>query len=169
MKSKINTSVHCPDTSGQELSKNKLLHVSKKILVLLAIFPFIFGCDPGTVNYNNPNIPNYPVNLSVNINLPQYNNLQFPGNYVVNYSQGARGIVIFNTGSGYNAFDLACPNQAFTSCSSAMSINGIEARCNCDDTESPYSLYSGQSPGQQYTMKPYRVEINGANLVIYNN
>ena len=142
----------------------------KKILILLAFFPFIFGCDAGAINYNNPNIPNYPVNLQINMGLPQYNNLQFAGNYIKDYSQGVRGIVVFNTGSGYNAFDLACPNQAFNICTSPLSIasGAVEAKCACDVTESPYSLYTGQSLGQQYPLKPYRVEINGANLVITN-
>lgn len=138
----------------------------KKIFILLTVFPFLFGCDGGRVNYNNPNIPNYPVNLSINLSLPQYSNLQFPSNHVVDYSQGARGIVIFNTGSGYNAFDLACPNQSYSTCTSAMTINGIEAKCGCDNTV--YNLFSGQSPGQQYPMKPYNVQISGGNLVIYN-
>jgi hypothetical protein len=142
----------------------------KKILILMAFFPFLFACDAGTVNYNNPNLPNYPVNLSINMSLPQYSNLQFPSNHVVNYTQGVAGIVVFNTGSGFNAFDLACPNQLFGSaCSSAMTIDGIQAKCNCDVSENPYNLFSGQSPGQSYTMKPYRVEINGSNLIIFNN
>lgn len=139
----------------------------KKILILLVVFPFIFSCDGGKVNYNNPNIPNYPVNLSINLSLPQYSNLQFASNHIVDYSQGARGIVVFNTGSGYNAFDLACPNQSFSTCTSAMTINGIEAKCGCDNTV--YNLFSGQSPGQQYPMKPYSVQVSGGNLVIYNN
>ena len=138
----------------------------KKIFILLAVFPFIFGCDGGRINYNNPNIPNNPVNLSLNMSLPQYSNLQFPSNHIVDYSQGARGIVVFNTGSGYNAFDLACPNQPFTTCTSPMTINGIEAECGCDNTV--YNLFSGQSPGQQYPMKPYHVEVSGGNLIIYN-
>ena len=140
----------------------------KKIFILLVFFPFIFGCDAGSINYNNPNIPNYPVNLQVNMSLPQYSNLQFPSNHVVDYSQGARGIVIFNTGSSYNAFDLACPNQAFNICTSPLSINGIEAKCNCDTAENGYSLYTGQSAGQAYPLKPYRVEISGSNLIITN-
>ncbi len=142
----------------------------KKIIMLLAFFPILFACDAGTVNYNNPNLPNYPVNLSINMSLPQYSSLQFPSNHAVNYTQGVAGIVVFNTGSGFNAFDLACPNQEFgTACSSPMSINGIEAKCNCNTSETPYNLFSGQSPGQPYTMKPYRVEINGSNLIILNN
>lgn len=138
----------------------------KKIFILLLLFPFLFGCDGGSVNNNNPNIPNYPVNLIINMNLPAYSNLQFPSNHIVDYSQGARGIVVFNTGSGFNAFDLACPNQSFSTCGSPMTISGIEATCDCDDTV--YSLFSGQSPGQQYPMKQYRVDINGSSLVIYN-
>jgi nitrite reductase/ring-hydroxylating ferredoxin subunit len=138
----------------------------KKIIVLLLILPFAFGCDGGSINNNNPNIPNYPVNLQININLPGYTNLQFPSNHIVDYSQGARGIVVFNTGSGYVAFDLACPNQSFDSCTQPMNINGIEAICDCDD--SVYNLFTGQSPGQQYPLKQYRVNINGSTLIITN-
>lgn len=138
----------------------------KKIIALLLILPFAFGCDGGSINNNNPNIPNYPVNLQINMNLPGYSNLQFPSNHIVDYSQGARGIVVFNTGSGYVAFDLACPNQPFASCSSPMSINGIEAICDCDDTV--YNLFTGQSPGQDYPLKQYRVNINGTTLVVTN-
>jgi hypothetical protein len=140
----------------------------KKILILLAFFPFLFACDGGNINYNNPNIPNYPVNLSLNIDLPQYNELKYATGHFVDYSQGARGIVIFNTGTGYNAFDLACPNQAYNTCSSPITIDGIEAKCNCNASENPYSLFTGQSGGQQYPLKPYHAELNGSNLVIYN-
>lgn len=151
-----------------EIPKNKLQRLSKKILILFVFAPILFACDGGTINYKNPNIPNYPVNLSLNLSLPQYTNLQFPSNHIIDYSQGARGIVVFNTGSGFNAFDLACPNQAFTSCSTPLSINGIEAKCNCNTSEPAYSLFSGQSPGQSYTLKPYVVEMSGGNLIIHN-
>jgi|SRR6218665_1682285 len=146
--------------------KSKLLLVSKKIFVLLVLVPFLFACDGGTINNNNPYIPNYPVNLSINMGLPQYSNLQFPSNHVVNYTQGARGIVIFNAGNSYVAYDLACPNQSFESCGTPMVISGIEARCTCDDKV--YNLFSGQSPGMQYPLKQYRVQVSGGNLLVYN-
>lgn len=165
MKSKIHDPSFCE--LAKQFQKNKLLRMSKKILFLLLFLPFLFSCDGGSINYDNPNLPKYPVNLELNMSLNS--NLQFPGNYVVNYSQGIAGIVVFNTGTGFNAFDLACPNELFGSaCSSPMSIQGIEAKCNCNTAENPYSLYSGQSPGQPYTMKPYRVTINGGYLIVTN-
>lgn len=140
--------------------------IMKKILVLFLFISFVYSCDSGSVNNNNPNIPNLPVNLSLNLSLPQYSNLQFPSNFIRDFSQGARGIVVFNTGSGFNAFDLACPNQVFSICTTPMSITGINAICDCDDTT--YSLFTGQSAGQQYPMKAYRVELVGNNLIITN-
>ena len=137
----------------------------KKFLVFLLILPFITSCDEGSFNNRNPYIPNYTVSLPINLNLPQYSNLQFPSNHIVDYSQGARGIVVFNTGSGFVAFDLACPNQELSSCST-MTISGINAICACDSAE--YSLFSGQSAGLQYPMKQYRVEIQGSMLTVYN-
>jgi len=138
----------------------------KKIFILLLALPFVLACDGGRVNNNNPNIPNYPVNLQINMSLPGYSNLQFPSNHIVDYSQGARGIVVFNTGSGFLAFDLACPNQSFATCTSPIQISGINATCPCDN--SVYSLYSGQSPGQVYPLKQYLVEVNGTVVTVYN-
>ncbi|WP_284653729.1 Rieske (2Fe-2S) protein [Flavobacterium terrisoli] len=140
----------------------------KKIIILLLLLPLAYGCDGGSINNRNPNIPNYTVYLQINMSLPGYSNLQFPSNHIVDYGpmSGARGLVVFNTGSGFVAFDLACPNQPFESCPSPMTISGIEATCDCDDTV--YNLFSGQSPGQQYPMKQYRVEVNGNTLVVTN-
>ncbi len=136
-----------------------------KIFILLLVLPFVLGCDTGSIN-NNPNIPNYSVNLQINLSLPDYSHLQFASNHIVDYSQGARGIVVFNAGNNYVAFDLACPNQTYSTCATPMTINGINATCSCDSTV--YNLFSGQSPGQQYPMKQYRVDVNGGYLYVTN-
>lgn len=140
----------------------------KKIIFLVLIVPLLSSCDGGSINNNNPNIPNYPVNLELNMSLPAYSTLQFPSNHIVYFGvdAGARGIVVFNTGSGFVAFDLACPNQSYSTCTSAMTINGIEATCACDNTV--YNLFTGQSPGQQYPMKQYRVTVAGSTLYVTN-
>ena len=138
----------------------------KKYFLLLIAFPLLFGCSNDSTTNNNPYIPNFPVNVDINLNLPQYSNLKYVSNAVYIPNQGARGIIVFNnTGTTYNAFDAACPNQALSSCST-MTINGINAVCACDNAE--YSLFSGQSKGKQYPLKQYRVEVNGNLLKVYN-
>lgn len=139
----------------------------KKYLVLL-VLTFLMGCDKENFSNNNPYLPNYGFSININMSLPQYSNLQFPSNavYINNGSAGVRGIFVFNTGSGYVAFDAACPNQALSSCST-MTLNGINAICGCDNAS--YSLFTGQAAGMQYSMKQYRVEqIDAVSLRVYN-
>jgi nitrite reductase/ring-hydroxylating ferredoxin subunit len=139
----------------------------KKYLFLFLI-AIIFGCSKDSASNNNPYLPNYGFSTNINLNLPQYSQLQYPANavYVSDAGIGIRGVFVFNTGSGYVAFDAACPNQALSSCST-MTINGIKAVCSCDGAE--YSFFSGQSAGKQYPMKQYRVQQSGdSGLRIYN-
>ena len=139
----------------------------KKYIILL-ILPFLMGCDKENFSNNNPYLPNYGFSLNINMSLPQYSNLQFPSNavYINNGSAGVRGIFVFNTGSGFVAFDAACPNQALSSCST-MTLSGINAICSCDNAT--YSLFTGQAAGMQYSMKQYRVEqIDAVSIRVYN-
>jgi len=145
----------------------------KKYFILLIAFSILFGCSTNSNNNNNPYIPNYTVNVDINMNLPQYSDLKFVSNAVYIPNQGARGIIVFNSGSGYNAFDAACPNQALSSCSTMtfkkiddQRIDRTNVVCACDNAV--YSLFSGQSAGKQYPLKQYRVEVNGNLLRVYN-
>jgi nitrite reductase/ring-hydroxylating ferredoxin subunit len=148
----------------------------KKYFLLLIFFVILFGCSGDSKNNNNPYLPNFPVNLEVNLNLPQYSDLKYITNGVFVPNHGVRGIIIFNSGSGYYAFDAACPNQALSSCSTMafkkldvndpLKIDKTTVVCPCDNAE--YSLFSGQSAGKKYPLKQYRVEVNGTVLNIYN-
>ena len=129
------------------------------------LLPLFSACDKEGFNNRNPYIPNYSFSEEINMSLPAYSNLQFPSNGIYYPGGGALGLIIFNTGSSYVAYDAACPNQDITSCS-MMQIDGINAVCDCDSAE--YSLFTGQSPGMQYPMKQYRVQISGNVLTVYN-
>lgn len=144
----------------------------KKHLVLLVLIPCFFGCSNSGFNNNNPYLPNYTFTIDINMNLPAYSSLKFPSNAVYYTGAGIKGVYIFNTGSGYNAFEGACPNQTPNSCA-AMTLKGINVICPCDNIE--YSLFTGQVSGQvsaqsgiQYPLKQYRVEVNGNVLRVYN-
>lgn len=138
----------------------------KKYFFLLIMIPILFGCTTNNFSNKNPYIPNYSFSFSINMSLPLYSSLLYAGSNPVYYaSQGVKGIYIFNTGSGYNAFDAACPNQNLSNCST-MTIKGINTLCTCDNAE--YSLYTGLGAGKEYPMKQYRVEVNGNILRVYN-
>lgn len=136
----------------------------KKNYLLVLFIATLFSCSENQRSNNNPNIPNYTVNFSIDTNLPSYSNLKFVSNAVIIPSYGAKGVIIFNTGSGYNAFDAACPNQALSSCV-AMTLNGINAVCSCDKEE--YSLFTGLGK-KEYPLKQYRVSVNGTLINVYN-
>jgi nitrite reductase/ring-hydroxylating ferredoxin subunit len=136
----------------------------KKHLFLAFTFLILLGCNEKNVVTKNPYLPEYPVDISLNLNLPLYSILNTPSNAVYYSTAGIRGIFIFNTGSGITAFDAACPNQNLTTCST-MTLKGINAVCPCDNKE--YSLFTGLSD-LQYPLKQYRTEVSGNIIHIYN-
>lgn len=138
----------------------------KKILLLLIISVFFSGCEKERFNNFNPNIPNYTFTVDINTDLPLYSSLKFAGNsvYISQGNAGVRGIIVFNTGSGYNAFDAACPNQPLSSCST-MTLQSTNAICPCD--EESYNLFTGLGT-LDYPMKRYRTEVNGPIVRVYN-
>ena len=142
----------------------------KKIILLLTLSSFLFSCSDNGFNNKNPYLSDYGVFSELkpyeDINMSFYDNLKYPSNGIYYPAAGIRGLIIFNTGSGFNAFDAACPNQILSSCST-MTIKGINSICSCDKAE--YSLFTGQSPGKQYPLKQYRVVIMGNNLLRVSN
>jgi nitrite reductase/ring-hydroxylating ferredoxin subunit len=141
--------------------------MKKIVFALLAIA--LLSCSKDSLNNKNPYIPGYSFSVQIDMALPAYSQLQYPSNaiYYGGGDGGVRGLIVFNTGSGYNAFDAACPNQALGACST-MSISGINAVCSCDDAS--YNLFTGQTsaPNHQYPLKQYRVSVNGTVLTVYN-
>lgn len=136
----------------------------KNFVLLSVLGLFLSSCSNNSSVNTNPYIPNYTFAVDINMNLPSYSKLQYPSNAVYYAGSGVRGIIIFNTGSGYNAFDAACPNQSVSACST-LTIDGINVVCPCDNKS--YSLFTGQG-SLQYPLKQYRIDVNGNVLHIYN-
>ena len=132
------------------------------------IIPLTFSCEKDEVSSQCRYLANIGVNYEVNLNLPQYNQLNFISNSVYIPNIGNGGIIVTNSGTGYLAWDARDPNRIPTSCST-MTINGLECVSNCPD-ENSYSLITGQSLGiaLECGLKAYRIEINGSNLFISN-
>ncbi|MDT0641210.1 hypothetical protein RM553_00060 [Zunongwangia sp. F363] len=142
----------------------------KKAILILTTFFLFQACSPEDDNYGkNPNLVDLNIQLQLNLDLPEYNNLQFPGNSYTTYNNGIKGIVVYNVNnSQYIALELSDPNHPPAECS-AMIVEGITAKCQCEDGNE-YNIVTGeQTAGEgQYAMKPYRVERRG-NMIIVSN
>jgi len=146
----------------------------KKILFITTMCLFIVACSKSdNGNNNNQFLPNVVFDTGglINTNLPQFNSLQFPGNHILlSNNYGLNGVVVYYSGSSYNAFELSDPNHALEGCS-ILTINGVIATCGCLDAKQ-YDILTGQ-PQQgttgQYGLKRYFVEVNGNIIRVYNN
>lgn len=113
-------------------------------------------------------LPRIDVNIVIDMNLPQYNNLQIPNGWV-NTNGGINGIFIINRGVGnppYKAFDRACPDN---NCTTPMIFDGnFRLQCPCDESE--YSILDGapQTQGSTNFAREYKVSVNGSALNITN-
>ncbi|MFD1094802.1 hypothetical protein [Salegentibacter chungangensis] len=142
----------------------------KNSLFVLLLMALLTGCSANDdVNERNPNLVDLNFRIQLNLDLPEYNNLQYPGNHYTTYNYGIKGIVVYNVNnSQYTAFELSDPNHPPSSCS-AMVVEGLTAKCNCDDGNE-YSIITGElTKGEgQYAMKAYRVERRGNTIEVYN-
>ena len=142
--------------------------MKKSFLIALACFVFV-ACSKSNVNNENCKfLLNLGVNTSINLNLPQYSQLQFISNSVYIPNFGNKGIIVTNSGTGFLAWDAGDPNHAQQSCS-VVNGNGLEGTCGCTDANT-YSFITGQSLGTTLpcTLKRYRVEQSGNTLFISN-
>lgn len=147
----------------------------RSLFSIILCFVLVLSCQKNDDNDNNNNyIPDiaFDTSNSINTSLPQYNDLQFPGNSLVLNQFGYNGIVIYSVGNdSYYAFEITDPNHAPSNCSS-LNVNGTIATCNCEDGNS-YSIAAGGVPFDgttgQFSLKPYFVEVNGNVIRVYNN
>ena len=141
----------------------------KKILLLLLVCFAMTSCSKSDDNNENCKfLLNIGVNTSINLNLPQYSQLQFISNSVYIPIHGNKGIIVTNTGTGFVAWDAGDPNHAQQTCS-VVNGTGLEGTCGCADANT-YSFITGQSLGTALpcTLKRYRVEQSGNTLFISN-
>ena len=114
---------------------------------------------------------NVAVNFEVNLNLPQFSQLQFPGNAVRVDGQGNDGVILFRAGSNnLVAYDGADPNLPLSSCS-RLEIDGQNVKSSCTNPNE-YELFTGQIIGanpQPCTLLRYRVENIGNDRFLVTN
>jgi hypothetical protein len=140
-------------------------------LIAFFIVVTILGCNKDeSPQDNNPNLLNPLVNLNLNLNLPEYNPLKFPGNSIIISQQGIKGIVIYNVNNDlYTAFELSDPNHVPSSCS-RMTVEGIIASCPCTTDTNAYDIVTGQHTENEnlFPMQQYFAQRSGDNVRVTN-
>lgn len=143
----------------------------KSKLINLFILVAIISCKKeDRIDLNNPYLIEPLVNISLNLNLPEYNPLKFPGNSVVIDQQGIKGVVIYNVNNElYTAFELSDPNHIPNDCSK-MNIEGIIASCPCVSDTNSYDIVTGQHQSNEdtYPMLQYQAIRMGDNIQVSN-
>ena len=139
-----------------------------KRILFIAVILTLWACPSDDTYTRNPYLQQTSFSYDINMNLPAYNNLLFPSNYVILDNIGINGVIVFNTGSGYVAFERSCANHSLQSCS-VLTVNGLEATCQCNDA-TKYSIYTGQitNGSGDYGLLSYRVEQSGDMLRVSN-
>lgn len=141
----------------------------KKIIVLL-LFTFLLACDDSDGRQQNPFLIDISFQVDLNTNLPQYSNLNFPSNYIIDNSLGIRGVIVYNLGNNQLvAYELADPNHELRPCST-LTVSGITASCPCEDDINTYNILTGQpqSGEGRYGLKAYRAVRSGSIVRVSN-
>lgn len=141
----------------------------RKVLLFLSFCPLFLGCSGDDDIRNNPYLADMNFSFQIDLNLPQYNELNFPGNSIIIDNYGINGVVIYNlNNSHYTAHELTDPNHPVSSCS-ALQLEGTEAVCGCDDGNA-YTIITGQQIEGEgtYPLKPYRI-VRIGNIIEVSN
>ncbi|WP_108804864.1 hypothetical protein [Aquimarina sp. Aq107] len=143
----------------------------KKIILVVFISALILSCSSDDGRSSNPNLPSIGFNHTVNLDLPQFNELKFPGNFEVIRIEGVgiKGVIIYNIDNTlYSAFELSDPNITPSSCS-ALSVTGIRAESNCGN-DNAYEIINGQQLEGEggFPLLRYQIRREGNILVVSN-
>jgi hypothetical protein len=139
----------------------------KNRILFVIISLFLVACNK--VN-NNP-VPNFPFDISIDINLPSYNGLSGVGGWAY-VAGGSKGIIVYRRSMDeFVAFDRHSPADVNGTCSQPLypdTINFLQLNDDCNNAK--FSLYDG-SPisGSDFGLRMYQTMFNGSNqLRIYN-
>ena len=138
--------------------------------IVLIVFLVMLGCSKTAVE-RNPFLLEKSFNLTINLALPSFNNLSYPGGSLYWPNDGIRGLLLYNlNGNTIMAWEASCPNHELKSCSTLQTDGLVSptASCSCEDYQ--YSLATGQplTEGATYSLLFYKVQQNGTAVRIYN-
>lgn len=122
-------------------------------------------------NQNQNPVPFVPVDVTIDIQLPSYSNLQGVGGWTY-LNGGSRGIIVYRKGiDEFVAFDRHSPADVSGTCPLPLypdSQNFLQLKDSCNNAV--FSLYDGSPVSNSiYGLRQYATQFNGNNLLrVYN-
>ncbi len=138
--------------------------------LLLLCFGFLLLSSKCNNQNQNP-VPFVPVDVTIDIQLPSYSNLQGVGGWSY-LTGGSRGIIVYRKGiDEFVAFDRHSPADISGTCPFPLypdSQNFLQLKDSCNNAV--FSLYDGSPVSNSiYGLRQYATQFNGNNLLrIYN-
>ncbi len=143
----------------------------------LTLFALLFGCTE-----EEPLIvPDVPVNLQINLLLPEFSALNAIGNAVIinGYAGGSQngydnnGIIVYrrldnSTSEPFFAFDATCPQHIEISTAVILDDGGFAQTATCPHCNTVYNLENFGYPTTGYPLKRYRTSVSGNMLYVSN-
>ena len=137
----------------------------KNVILSVLFYTLIASCS-SKENY----IKNVYVNCEIDINLPQYSDLNIAGNSIFINNHGNKGLIIYHFSTNeYRVYDRNCSYQPRLTCARIDSINSTIAYCGCCD--SAFLLdQNGEAINSPaiLPLKQYNWALNGSILHIVN-
>ncbi|MEY3100273.1 MAG: hypothetical protein RIS63_1174, partial [Bacteroidota bacterium] len=122
-------------------------------------------------NQNQHPVPFVPVDITIDIQLPSYSNLQGVGGWTY-LNGGSRGIIVYRKAiDEFVAFDRHAPSDPEGSCPIALypdDQNFLQLIDSCNNAV--FSLYDGSPVSNSiFGLRQYATQFNGNNLLrVYN-
>jgi hypothetical protein len=138
---------------------------------------FLIGClallllSSKCSNQNQHPVPYVPVDVTINLQLPSYSELQGVGGWAY-VNGGSRGIIVYRKNiDQFVAFDRHSPADPDGTCSLPLfpdSQNFLQLKDTCNNAI--FSLYDGSPVSNcSYGLRAYATQFNGNELLrIYN-
>jgi hypothetical protein len=140
----------------------------KQLLILCLGFLLLSAkCN----NQNQHPVPFVPVDVTIDIQLPSYSDLQGVGGWTY-LNGGSRGIIVYRKGiDEFVAFDRHSPADPDGSCPLPLypdAQNFLQLKDSCNNAV--FSLYDGSPVSNSiYGLRQYATQFNGNNLLrVYN-
>ena len=138
------------------------------------LFLFCFGFLLLSSKCNNQNqnpVPFVPVDVTIDLKLPSYSDLQGVGGWTY-LNGGSRGIIVYRKGiDEFVAFDRHSPADISGTCPLPLypdNQNFLQLKDSCNNAV--FSLYDGSPVSNSiYGLRQYATQFNGNNLLrVYN-